>query len=151
MRDSTHWSAPTKVPDLASPIYCSCLHHSFNPTRRMLRIVRNSEGIIGYKGGIIHCKIKHVSNLGRNWRIHARVFLFMINLALKKCAGLSHKPMDISVHMNNLFLYLWPWKFGLPFEAPSHFSNVMSLTLQQRLLCQSGSKALQVMVPKLNL
>ena len=45
-RICTHWSAPMSLPDLASPIYCSCLHHSLRPTRLRLRTVRASETML---------------------------------------------------------------------------------------------------------
>lgn len=41
--DVTHWSVPTRRPDLASPMYCIWCHHSLMPTRRILRIVRARE------------------------------------------------------------------------------------------------------------
>lgn len=47
--EATYWSAPMKVPDLASPMYCNCLHHSLKPTLRRLRIVRCRETIVVLK------------------------------------------------------------------------------------------------------
>jgi hypothetical protein len=43
---STHWSVPTSLPDLASPMYCISRHHCFRPTRRMLRMVRAKETMV---------------------------------------------------------------------------------------------------------
>jgi len=45
-RKVTDWSFPTHVPDLASPIYCICLHHSLSPTHRTLRRVLKSDIIL---------------------------------------------------------------------------------------------------------
>ena len=36
----TNWSIPTNRPLFASPMYCSCLHHSLKPTRWKFRTVR---------------------------------------------------------------------------------------------------------------
>lgn len=41
----TYLSVPTNRPDFASPMYCSCRHHSLKPTRQKLRTVRASDTI----------------------------------------------------------------------------------------------------------
>lgn len=44
--EETYWSLPTRVPDLASPMYCIWRHHSFQPTRRMERTVLARETMV---------------------------------------------------------------------------------------------------------